>query len=108
MPIVSMNSPGFYTSRIGTTDQGLPVYLYFDSSSNQFRPVIVPPSGNPYYASAETRIRHDSGQVSPLTSAVVLGAIGAILGGGPGAALGAALGVALSHLTAESARRSPV
>lgn len=107
MPIVNFSPTGFYTNRIGTTDEGFPVYLYFDPGVNQFRPVVVPPAGNPYYASADTRIRHETGQISPVSSAVVLGTIGAIMGGAPGAAIGAALGIGLSHLTANgaSARR---
>lgn len=99
MPIVNTGTEGFYAGRIGTADSGLPVYLYFDPSSNQFRPVIVPPIGNPYYAPPNAIIRHDTDRVSLLTSTVVLGAIGAILGGGPGAALGAAVGAALSGLS---------
>ncbi len=94
---------GFYTDRIGTTDEGLPVYLYFDPSGSQFRPVIVPQAGHPYYASADAKMRHDSRQISPVTSAVVLGSIGAIFGGAPGAAIGAVLGVGLSCLTANGA-----
>lgn len=99
MPIVNTSPAGFFTSRIGITDSGLPVYLYFDPHSGQFRPVVVPPSGNSYYATPDMIIRHDGGQVSPLTSAVVLGTLGAILGGGPGAILGAAAGAALSRFT---------
>src|SRR5438105_9330130 len=98
MPIVNAGTAGFYAGRIGTTDGGIPVYLYFDPASGQFRPVIVPPIGNPYYAPPNAVIRHNTDHVSVLTSAVVLGAIGAILGGGPGAALGAAIGAALSSL----------
>jgi len=99
MPIVNTGTGGFYAGHIGTVDGGFPVYLYFDPTSNQFRPVIVPPSGNPYYAPPNAIIRHDTDHVSLLTSAVVLGAIGAILGGGPGAAVGAAVGAAISSLS---------
>ena len=102
MPIVNSSSGGFYTDRIGTTDDGFPVYLYFDPAAAAFRPTVVPPAGNPYYASAETRILHETAQVSPVASAVVLGTIGAILGGAPGAAIGTALGIGLSRLTAHS------
>ena len=65
MPIVNSSSGGFYTDRIGTTDDGFPVYLYFDPAAAAFRPTVVPPAGNPYYASAETRILHETAQVSP-------------------------------------------
>lgn len=99
MTIVNSSQVGFYTDRIGSTDDGVPVYLYFDPLTGQFRPVIVPSSGNPYYADPNARILHDTGPVSPIASAVVLGTIGAILGGGLGAAIGATLGVGLSRLT---------
>ena len=65
MPMVNSRSGGFYTDRIGTTDNGFPVYLYFDPAAAAFRPTVVPPAGNPYYASAETRILHETAQVSP-------------------------------------------
>ena len=42
MPIINASPNGFYTDRIGTTEQGLPVYLYFDPNADQFRHVIVP------------------------------------------------------------------
>jgi len=99
MPIVNTGTAGFYAGRVGTTDNDLPVYLYFDRASNQFRPVVVPPIGTPYYAPPDATIRRDDNHVSLLTSTVVLGAIGAILGGGPGAAVGVALGAALSGLS---------
>jgi hypothetical protein len=104
MPIVNTGSAGFYAGRIGSTDTGLPVYLYFEPASGQFRPVIVPPIGDPYYAPQNAIIRHDADRVSPLASAVVFGAIGAILGGGPGAAAGAALGALLSNLGSKQAQ----
>lgn len=98
MPVVNMDAAGFYAAQIGATDKGLPVYLYFDPASKQFRPVVVPPAGNPYYASGQTVIRHQSNPISSLSSAVVLGTLGAFLGGGPGAVIGALAGAALSHL----------
>ena len=97
MVIVNSNPGGFYTERIGATAEGLPVYLYFDSSSGQFRPVVVPLVGNPHYANPETVIRHDSSPVSPLASAVVLGTLGALLGGPVGAAAGALIGGSIGH-----------
>jgi hypothetical protein len=106
MPMVDTTRAGFYAGRIGSTDRGYPVYLYFDPASQQFRPVIVPPFGRPQYAPTDVTIRHDSDRISPLGSAVVLGAIGAMLGGGPGAALGAATGLAVSSLLAKHVRNS--
>jgi hypothetical protein len=99
MAIMSTGTAGLNTGRIGTTDSGFPVYLYFDPESNEFRPVIVPPIGNPYYAPSNAVIRHDADRIPALTSAVVLGAVGAILGGGVGAAVGAVVGVGLSSLS---------
>ena len=97
---------GFYTGRIGTTDSGVPVYLYFDPNLNEFRPVIAPETGVPYFAPAGISIRHDSDQISPLASTVVGGAIGVILGGAPGAAIGAAIGAVISQLSENSSRGS--
>jgi hypothetical protein len=96
---------GFYTNRIGTTDSGTPVFLYFDPAMNEFRPVIVPEVGAPYFASSNESIRRDADRIPALSSAVVGGAIGAILGGGAGAAIGAAIGAAVSQMTGTHASR---
>ena len=90
---------GFYTNRIGATDAGDPVFLYFDPLMNQFRPVIVPDAGTPYFTPPDASIHRDSDRIQPLSSAVVGGAIGALLGGGAGAAIGAAIGAAVSQFT---------
>jgi hypothetical protein len=108
MAIVNTETKGFYAGRIGTTENDLPVYLYFEPSSNQFRPVIVPPIGNPYYAPPRSVIHHDADRIPLLTSTVVLGAIGAILGGGPGAVAGAALGAVLSKLSGRHSQTNMV
>ena len=97
---------GFYTSRIGSTDSGVPVYLYFDPTLNEFRAVIVPQTGIPYFAPAGINIRHDSDHISPLASTVVGGAIGVILGGAPGAAIGAAIGAFISQLSQNPSKSS--
>ena len=100
MPIVGTGNAGFYVGRIGTADDGSPAYLYFDPAKNQYRPVIVPSIGNPYYAPPDAIIRRDIDRLPLLASTVTLGAIGAILGGGVGAAVGAAIGAAISKLSA--------
>ena len=97
---LTINQPGFYTNRIGTTESGAPVFGYFEPSSNQIRLVVVPENGNPYFASVNEHIHRETERIPAISSAVVGGVLGALLGGGTGAAIGAALALGVSQLTA--------
>ena len=106
MPIVNTSQVGFYTGGpIGVGDDGNPVYLYLDPESRQYREVVVPPDGDPYYAPSTLRVTLQSNELSQVTSAVTLGGIGAVIGGPVGAVIGALGGLALGYFSHKRAAR---
>jgi hypothetical protein len=100
MVLIPINQfSGGYSSSVGRSREGYPIYLYTDPHTKRASYVVVLPDGRAFYSDSEGQIITTSSNQgnAEAASALVLGAGGWLIGGPIGGILGAIAGAIVGN-----------